>query len=218
MRSVFRGPAHQLAVRMCINWGERERVPPWEFNAPPVCLSVCLSVYIYISYVRHFWSRGPRATRKRKPVHLKFKGHMHACCIYVANASRAITTLIERLHMYSSSLITSNARPLSVCQSVCLSIYMLGTDVKSGPFYSRPTVSKPARRLRRGPDGCDTGQTALQLFISTTDGFKAVQTDEQLSWTVPKLCIKCTAARFSYIFVKIHVVQCSTPPVLVIFL
>ena len=77
-------------------------------------LSVSLSVYIYIyiyiyiSYVRHFWSRGPRATRKRKPAHLKFKGHMHACCI-VANASRAITTLIERLHMYSSSLITSSA-------------------------------------------------------------------------------------------------------------
>ena len=68
-------------------------------------------IYIYISYVRHFWSRGPRATRKRKPAHLKFKGHMHACCIllYVANASRAITTLIERLHMYSSSLITSSA-------------------------------------------------------------------------------------------------------------
>ena len=62
---------------------------------------------IYISYVRHVWSRGPRATRKRKPAHLKFKGHMHACCIifYVA---RAITTLIERLHMYSSSLITSS--------------------------------------------------------------------------------------------------------------
>ena len=37
-----------------------------------------------ISYVRHFWSRGPRATRKRKPAHLKFKGHMPACCIYVA--------------------------------------------------------------------------------------------------------------------------------------
>ena len=97
------------------NWGERERVPPWEFNAPAVCQSVSLSVYIYIyiyiSYVRHFWSRGPRATRKRKPAHLKFKGHMHACCIilHVANASRAITTLIERLHMYSSSLITSSA-------------------------------------------------------------------------------------------------------------
>ena len=75
-----------------------------------VCLSVCLYIILYISYVRHFWSRGPRATRKRKPAHLKFKGHMHACCIiYVANASRAITTLIERLHMYSSSLITSNA-------------------------------------------------------------------------------------------------------------
>ena len=97
------------------SWGERERVPPWEFNAPPVCQSVCLYIYIYIyiyiSYVRHFWSRGPRATRKRKPAHLKFKGHMHACCItlYVANASRAITTLIERLHIYSSSLITSSA-------------------------------------------------------------------------------------------------------------
>ena len=74
-------------------------------------LSVSLSVCLSISYVRHFWSRGPRATRKRKPAHLKFKGHMHACCIilYVANASRAITTLIERLHMYSSSLITSSA-------------------------------------------------------------------------------------------------------------
>ena len=133
------------------NWGERERAPPWEFNAPPVCLSVyicdCVCInqpfstkvefsagakvvntlpfyayisksenpnnftveslnkklktsaysvykslfngelisefikcaiwlvyanmvtYIYISYayvrVRHFWSRGPRATRKR---------------------------------------------------------------------------------------------------------------------------------------------------------
>ena len=82
-----------LLVYVMLNdycWGERERVPPWEFNAPPVCLSVCLSVclYIYIiiynniiSYVRHFWSRGPRATRKRKPAQLKFKGHMHACCI-----------------------------------------------------------------------------------------------------------------------------------------
>ena len=57
-------------------------------------LSVCLSVCLYIFYVRHFWSRGPRATRKRKPAHLKFKGHMHACCI-VANASRVITTLID---------------------------------------------------------------------------------------------------------------------------
>ena len=48
------------------------------------CLSVYIYIYIlyiYISYVRHFWSRGPRATRKRKPAHLKFKGHMHACCI-----------------------------------------------------------------------------------------------------------------------------------------
>ena len=71
-----------------------------------VCQSVYIYIYIYISYVRHFWSRGPRATRKRKPAHLKFKGHMHACCIilYVANASRAITTLIERLHMYSCML------------------------------------------------------------------------------------------------------------------
>ena len=94
-----------LLVTVLYNWGERGRAPPWEFNAP----SVCLYIYIYISYVRHFLSRGPRATRKRKPAHLKFKGHMHACCIYVAKASRAITTLIERLHMYSSSLITSSA-------------------------------------------------------------------------------------------------------------
>ena len=36
----------------------------------------CLSVYI-LRTVRNFWSRGdPRATRKRKPAHLKFKGHM----------------------------------------------------------------------------------------------------------------------------------------------
>ena len=73
------------------------------------------------------------------------------------------------------------------------------------------------RTVLKSSDGFEAGQTVLQLFISTTDGFKAVQTDEQLSWTVPKLCIKCTAARFSYIFVKIHVVQCSAPPVLVIF-
>ena len=104
-RLKLRSRSPQNAQHFTSSWGERERAPPWEFNAPPVCLSVCL----YISYVRHFWSRGPRATRKRKPAHLKFKSHMHACCIYVANASRAITTLIERLHMYSSSLITSSA-------------------------------------------------------------------------------------------------------------
>ena len=86
----------------------------------------------------------------------------------------------------------------------------------SDGFEAGQTAAKRARRLRSGPDGCEAGQTVLQLFISTTDGFKAVQTDEQLSWTVPKLCIKCTAARFSYIFVKIHVVQCATPHVLVI--
>ena len=36
----------------------------------------CLSVYIYL--VRQsFWScGGPRTTRKRKPAHLEFKGHM----------------------------------------------------------------------------------------------------------------------------------------------
>ena len=39
------------------------------------------------------------------------------------------------------------------------------------------TVLKPS-------DGFEAGQTVLQLFISTTNGFKAVQTDEQLSWTV----------------------------------
>ena len=129
-RTALRGPAHQLAVRMRII-GRAGASPPSRTTGPrclyiyiigtsvseshlgsstrplSVCLSVCL--YIYISYVRHFWSRGPRATRKRKPAHLKFKGHMHACCIYVANASRAITTLIECLHMYSSSLITSSA-------------------------------------------------------------------------------------------------------------
>ena len=55
-----------------------------------VCQSVSLSVclYIYISYVRHFWSRGPRATRKRKPAHLKFKGHMHACMLYTIICSK----------------------------------------------------------------------------------------------------------------------------------
>ena len=60
-----------------------------------------LGTRLYISYVRHFWSRGPRATRKRKPAHLKFKGHTHA---YVANASRAITTLIERLYTCTAAL------------------------------------------------------------------------------------------------------------------
>ena len=50
-----------------------------------VCLSIYIYIYIYISYVRHFWSRGPRATRKRKPAHLKFKGHMHACCIIICS-------------------------------------------------------------------------------------------------------------------------------------
>ena len=74
------------------------------------CLSVCLYIYIYISYVRHFWSRGPRATRKRRPAHLKFKGHMHACCIIGASVSES--------HLGSST------RPLSVCLSVCLYIYI----------------------------------------------------------------------------------------------
>ena len=87
----------------------------------------------------------------------------------------------------------------------------------SDSFEAGQTAAKRARRLQSGPDGSKAGQTVLQLFISTTDGFKAVQTDEQLSWTVSKLCIKCTAARFSYSFVKIHVVQCATPPVLLIF-
>ena len=48
------------------------------------CLSVC-----------HFGSRGgPRATCKRKPVHLKFKGNMRWPYGYIANASLAITTFV----------------------------------------------------------------------------------------------------------------------------
>ena len=31
-----------------IYWGERERAPPWEFNAPAVCLSVCQSVSLSV--------------------------------------------------------------------------------------------------------------------------------------------------------------------------
>ena len=101
---------------------------------------------------------------------------------------------------------------------ICMYMYVrdrckIRTVLKpSDGFEASQTAAKRARRLRSGPDGCEAGQTVLQLFISTTDGFKAVQTDEQLSWTVPKLCIKCTAARFGYIFVKIHVVQCATLP------
>ena len=44
---------------------------------------------------KYFWSRGgPRATRKRKPAHLKFKGHMRWRYGYVANASLAVTTSV----------------------------------------------------------------------------------------------------------------------------
>ena len=62
--------------------------PHLRSSTRPLSVYIYIYIYIYISYVRHFWSRGPRATRKRKPAHLKFKGHMHACCIYVANTSR----------------------------------------------------------------------------------------------------------------------------------
>ena len=41
-------------------------------------LSVCL--YIYIVRPPFLVLRPPRYA-KRKPAHLKFKGHMHACCI-----------------------------------------------------------------------------------------------------------------------------------------
>ena len=54
---------------------------------PPVCL-----YRTYRPSVRHFWSRGgPRAARKRKPAHLKFKGHMRWRYGCVANASLAVT-------------------------------------------------------------------------------------------------------------------------------
>ena len=65
-------------------FGPRDDVIGASVSEPhgPLGSSTCpLSVCLSISYVRHFWSRGPRATRKRKPAHLKFKGHMHACCI-----------------------------------------------------------------------------------------------------------------------------------------
>ena len=78
---------------------------------PSVCLSVCL--YIYISYVRHFWSRGPRATRKRKPAHLKLKGHMHACCIYVANASLSIYIYISYVRHSRSAAVATHVQQLS---------------------------------------------------------------------------------------------------------
>ena len=68
-----------------------------------VCQSVCQSVYIYISYVRHFWSR---ATRKRKPAHLKFKGHMHSCCILFTGVSR-VQIVISR----NNTIICSKRQP-----------------------------------------------------------------------------------------------------------
>ena len=64
--------------------------------------NLCRTFKKIAGQTKNYW--GERATRKRKPAHLKFKGHMHACCIYVANASRAITTLIERLHMHVQQL------------------------------------------------------------------------------------------------------------------
>ena len=103
---------------------------------------------------------------------------------------------------------------------VCMYMYMHSFCIYIYIYIVRDRCK--IRTVLKPSDGFEAGQTAAkrarrlrnrQLFISTTD----VQTDEQLSWIVPKLCIKCTAARFSYIFVKIHVVQCATPPVLVIF-
>ena len=70
-------------------------------SEPHLRRSTCsLCVCLFISYVRHFWSRGgPRATRKRKPAHLKFKGHMRWRFGYVANASLAITTSVFTVKM-----------------------------------------------------------------------------------------------------------------------
>ena len=88
--AVLVGKCMQGPCSAVPDWGERglgASVGEPHLGSSTRPLSVCQSVYIYIyiyiyiSYVRHFWSRGPRATRKRKPAHLKFKGHMHACCI-----------------------------------------------------------------------------------------------------------------------------------------
>ena len=100
-------------------------------------LSVCL--YIYISYVRHFWSRGPRAMRKCKPAHLKFKGHMHAdqqrrleaeTCIHMTKllgerVGRAHLVVQLRLFFIGASVsephLGSSTRPLSVCLYIYIS-------------------------------------------------------------------------------------------------
>ena len=57
--------------------------------------SLCSAVHNYDSLCRR---------SSRSPIMLSI-----LLVLYVANTSRAITTLIERLHMYSSSLITSSA-------------------------------------------------------------------------------------------------------------
>ena len=41
-------------------------------------------------------------------------------------------------------------------------IYMLGTDIQPGPFYSRPTASKLARWLKFRPDSWISGPTVLK--------------------------------------------------------
>ena len=119
-------------------------------------------------------------------------------------------------------VVVSGVRPRPVCGPHLLQETQISSTQTPGEeetqwpcIYVRDPCK--IRTILKPSDSFEAGQTVLQLLISTTDGFKAVQTDEQLSWTVPKLCIKCTAARFSYIFMKIHVVQCATPPVLVIF-
>ena len=91
----------------------------------------CLSVSLSISYVRHFWSRGPRATRKRKPAHLKFKGHMHACCIIGASVSEP--------HLGSST------RPLSVS----LSVYNIYIYIYIYISYVRHFWSRGPRATRK---------------------------------------------------------------------
>ena len=77
---AMRREATSLAVRTLLNIARyriASRVPAnrAKLGAQRTpCLPVCL---YRVSYVRHSWSRGsPRATRKRKPAHLKFKGHM----------------------------------------------------------------------------------------------------------------------------------------------
>ena len=52
LQIITPSPQHYEHDEACSNpchWGERERIPPWEFNAPPVCLSVYIIIGASVS-------------------------------------------------------------------------------------------------------------------------------------------------------------------------